>query len=106
MGGKTANEESVKVAEAQKGAHVTYFRGCGPVLDTCDFYRVHASYPLFKDFPQVIHSQLVEHALLELEVEVVLHSDCEDRGDGVDVVLERSRFARSNADVVHIYPDN
>ena len=44
------------------------FFGYLPVFDARNFYQVHASHPLFKDYPQVIDTWGVEDALLQLEV--------------------------------------
>jgi hypothetical protein len=62
------NEWSVKVAKAQKRSDVLNFGGHRPVFDTRNFDRVHAHYPLFKDYPQVIHMWGMESALLWFEI--------------------------------------
>jgi hypothetical protein len=58
---------------------------CRPVLDARDLNRVHASHPLFKDYPQVINTRGVEDALLWFEVEVVIQGDLKNVGNCRDV---------------------
>jgi hypothetical protein len=60
----------VKIAKAQKRSDVLNFGGCRPIFDTCNFDGVHVCYPLFKDYPQVIHTWGMEGALLWFEIEV------------------------------------
>ena len=50
--GKTTDELVVKIAKAQEGADVFDFCWDGPVFNAGNFYRVHASPPLFKNYPQ------------------------------------------------------
>jgi len=66
--GKSSNEGSLEIAEAQKGSDVLYFGGRWPIFNACNFGRVHACYPLFKDYPQVIYRRGMESALFRLEV--------------------------------------
>src|ERR1700677_3213302 len=98
--GETSNERSVKVAKAQKGSDVLDFGGCGPVFDACNFCGVHACYPLFKDYPQVIYGWGMERALFGLEIEVVILCDCENIFNSFDMIFEGS--GRSDSDIVHV----
>jgi hypothetical protein len=65
---KSLDEWSVKVTKAQKRSDVLNFSGHRPVFYACDFYGVHVCYPLFKDYPQVIHVRGMESTLLWFEV--------------------------------------
>src|ERR1700677_745524 len=97
---KSANKGPVKITEAQKGADVFDFVGYGPVFNARNFGRIHACYPLFKDYPQVIYGRGMEGALLWFEVQVVIVCNCEDIFNGLYMVGKRS--GRSNSNVVHI----
>jgi hypothetical protein len=66
--GKSSNKWSVKIAEAPKRSDVLNFGGRRPIFDACDFDGVHVRYPLFKDYPQVIHTWGVECAFLRFEI--------------------------------------
>ena len=96
--GETPNERSVKVAKAQKGSDILYFGGRWPIFDARNFRGVHACYPLFKDYPQVIYRRGMERALLWFEVQVVILCHCEnifngmqyDQGREVDVAIAMS----------------
>jgi hypothetical protein len=48
---KTSNERPVKIAKAQKRSDILNFGGHRPIFYACNFYGVHACYPLFKDYP-------------------------------------------------------
>ena len=72
--GKTSVESPIKIAKTQKGTNVLDLDRRWPVFDTCNFDWIHASHPLFKDYPQVINSGGVEDALLRFEIEVVVGS--------------------------------
>jgi hypothetical protein len=67
---ESSDEWSIKVAKAQKRSDVLNFGGRRPIFDTRDFDGVHARYPLFKDYPQVIHTWGMEGTFLRLEVKV------------------------------------
>ena len=64
-------------------------------------FAVHASHPLFKDYPQVIHGGCMEDIFFELEIKVVVKSDLKDIADCGGVALKS--HARGNTDVVHIH---
>ena len=66
---------------------VLNFFQCLPVFDACNFYWVHTSHPLFKDYPQVINTWDVEEALLQFEVQVVFGSDSQNVTDRRHMVL-------------------
>jgi hypothetical protein len=67
--GSRINGRSTKVvAEAQKGSDVLNFGGRRPIFNSCNFDGVHACYPLFKDYPQVIHLWGMEGAFFWFEV--------------------------------------
>src|ERR1700735_1677542 len=72
--GKTPDESAIKIAETQKRTNILDFDRRWPVFDACNLDRIHASHPLFKDYPQVIYSRGMENALLWFEVEVVVGS--------------------------------
>jgi hypothetical protein len=65
---KSSNERLIKIAKAQKRSDVLNFGGCGPIFNTCNFYGVHVHYPLFKDYPQLIHMRGMESAFLWFEI--------------------------------------
>src|ERR1700677_4641793 len=98
--GETPNERPVKVAKAQKGSNILYFGGRWPVFYSCNFRGIHACYPLFKDYPQVIYGRGMESALLRFEVQVVVLRHCEDVFNGVNMVGKRS--GRSDGNIVHV----
>jgi hypothetical protein len=58
---------------------------CRPVFDAGNFDRVHASHPLFKDYPQVINTRGMEDTFLWFEVEVVIKGDLKNVSDCCDV---------------------
>src|SRR6202453_5480095 len=101
---KSANKGPVKIAETQKRADIFDFVGYGPVFNARNFGRVHACYPLFKDYPQVIYGRGMEGALLWFEVQVMVLRNCEDIFNSFYVVRKRS--GRSNSNIVHIDSDN
>jgi hypothetical protein len=59
---KSPDKRPVKIAKPEKRAYVLYSSGYRPILDSCDFYGVHACHPLFNDYPQVINAGGVECA--------------------------------------------
>src|ERR1700677_1054200 len=102
--GESSNKRSVKIAKPQKGANVLDFGGYGPVFNARYFGGVHACYPLFKDYPQVIYGRGMERALLWLEVQVVILRYCEDIFNGINMIEKRGR--RSDSYVVHVDSDD
>src|ERR1700677_15301 len=101
---KSANKRPVKIAKTQKGPNILYFVGYGPILYTCDFCGVHACYPLFKDYPQVIYGWGMESALLRFEVQVMVLRNCEDVFNSLYVIREGG--GRSDSNVVHVDSDD
>src|ERR1700677_439898 len=102
--GKTSNERSIKVAKAQKRSDVFYFVGRWPVFDSCDLCRVHACYPLFKDYSQVIDGRSMERALLRFEVQVVILCHCENILNSLNMIGKGC--GRSDSYIVHVDSDD
>src|SRR6202453_4139958 len=102
--GESPNKRSVKIAKPQKGANVLDFGGYGPVFNARNFGGVHACYPLFKDYPQVIDRRGMEGALLRFEVQVVILRNREDIFNGCYVVMDGSGHSYSN--IVHVDSNN
>ena len=68
MTGKSWYEYVVKIAEPQEHMDVRDILRFWPLSNTVDFYQVHASHPLFKDYPQVIDAWCMEYTFLWFEV--------------------------------------
>src|SRR6266702_2468393 len=99
--GEAFNEGSVKIEKAYCPLYFCDVFGCWPRVYACDFYRVHACHPLFKDYPQVIHGRCMECTFLWFEVKVVVECALEngpDRG-----YMSGHVGACRNADVIHVY---
>src|SRR5580692_5307540 len=75
----------VKVAETEERVYIFHCFWCRPVFDARNFDRVHASHPLFKDYPQVIDTRGMEDTFLRFEVEVVIKGDLKNVGDRCNV---------------------
>src|ERR1700677_4724526 len=101
---KSANKRPVKIAKTQKGPNILYFVGYGPILYSCDFCGVHACYPLFKDYPQVIYRWGMERALLRLEVQVVLLCYRKNVLNSGNMI--REGCGRSDSDIIHVDSDD
>src|ERR1700677_4432005 len=98
--GESWDQRSVKMAKGEEAPHSLDFGGCGPIFNARDLCRVHACYPLFKDYPQVIYRRGMESALLRFEVQVVILRHCENVLDGVNMI--RKGGGRSDSYVVHV----
>jgi hypothetical protein len=66
--GESSNEWLIKIAKTQKRSDVLNFGGRRPIFNACNFDGVHVRYPLFKDYPQVIHTRGMECTLLRFEI--------------------------------------
>ena len=67
--------------------NVLNFFQCWPVFDACNFNQVHASHPLFKDYPQVIDTGDVEKTFLQFEVQIVFSCQGQDVMDSSSVIV-------------------
>src|SRR6202453_1153692 len=98
--GESWDQRSVKMAKGEEAPHSLDFGGCWPIFNARDLCRVHACYPLFKDYPQVIDGWGMERALLWLEVQVVILRYCEDILNGINMIGKGG--GRSDGYVVHV----
>ena len=75
-----------------------------PGFDTGNFYWVHASHPLFKNYPQVIDARDMKTALGELDKQVM-------RGKKVQGVMHHCNVvsdggASTDDDIIHVDTDD
>src|SRR6266702_5598495 len=97
---KSLHEGVVKIEKAHRFLYFGDICWCGPHVDTCDFYWVHACHPLFKDYPQVIHGWHMEKAFLGFEIEVVFFCHVKNILNGSNMSCHIGPCG--NADVIHV----
>ena len=101
--GKTVDKLVIKIAEPQKRANIFDFCWARPVFDAGNFYQVHASHPLFKNYPQVIDTGDVKTAFGEFDKEAVLCEEVQYVMYCINMV--GNGRAGTDNDVVHVDMD-
>ena len=102
--GKASDELTVKIAESQERSDILDFGWCWPILNARNFYRVHASHPLFKNYPQVIDTRNMETAFGELDEQVVFGEEVQGVVYCGNMVSECG--ASTDDDVIHVHTDD
>src|ERR1700761_3533572 len=72
----------------------------GPIFYSCDFDGIHASHPLFKDYPQVINAWGMEDAFFQLEIEIMFGSESKDITNGSCMPVDSG--TGSNGYIIHV----
>src|SRR6266702_995599 len=99
--GEAFNERMVKIEKAYGPLYFSDGFGRWPRVYACDFHRVHACHPLFKDYPQVIHGGHMECTFFGFEVKVMVKCNLENVSDCC--CMSGHVGTCRNADVIHVY---
>ncbi|KAG6805159.1 hypothetical protein H0H92_000482 [Tricholoma furcatifolium] len=100
MMGEVLNEPSVEVGEPQEGLYFLLVSWRGPLRDAGHLHWVHLSGPMGDDEPEVLHSSLLELALLRLKIELVEAQALQNEACDATVFFEG---LREDEDVVEVY---